>query len=338
MSAPTQLLPPPASGRGTPTLRIGLVNNMPDAALLATERQFRRLIAASSVPTGVVLFSLPGLPRGEAGLRHLREHYRDFDEIESSGLDALIVTGAAPQAPAFSDEPYWPHLTWLVDWAESHTISTIWSCLAAHAAAFHLDGIVRRLQERKVFGVFECAKVVEHPVLDGAPARWDVPHSRYNDLDQQALRAGGYRILSHSEQAHADIFVKQRKSLFLFMQGHLEYDASALFLEYRRDIEHFLSGKLQAYPNIPLGYFDHEAVGKLGELQSRLCRNPDRADLAATLADVQGRLKPATWHSVAQRIYANWLDYLAEHRNRETTTSESARVPVIASVESKGAI
>lgn len=337
MPNPIERAPPRTTRHATRVpLRIGLVNNMPDAALVATERQFGELIAASGVPADVLLFSLPDLPRGEAGLRHLREHYRDFDELEASSLDALIVTGAPPRFSIFSDEPYWPHLARLVDWAESHTISTIWSCLAAHAAVFHLDGVARRLQPQKVFGVFECAKVSEDPVLDGVPARWSVPHSRYNGLDEAALAAYGYRVLSQGEQSGADTFIKQYKSLFLFMQGHPEYDPAALFLEYRRDIEHFLAGKLDRYPNVPLGYVEDDAAEKLQELQIRLSRNADRADLSATLAEVRTRLKPATWHGVAERIYANWLAHVAEHRDREAAATESARVPAVASRENEG--
>src|ERR1700752_957095 len=46
-------------------LVIGLVNNMPDGALRATERQFRGLLQAAShdVSTSLRYFSLPGVPR-----------------------------------------------------------------------------------------------------------------------------------------------------------------------------------------------------------------------------------------------------------------------------------
>ena len=49
-------------------ITIGLVNNMPDAALEATERQFTDLLRAAT-PNAVVLlklFAMPEVPRGEA--------------------------------------------------------------------------------------------------------------------------------------------------------------------------------------------------------------------------------------------------------------------------------
>ena len=52
---------------------IGLVNNMPDAALRTTERQFHDLLSAASSNRMIHLshFSLPGLPRAEAAQSHI---------------------------------------------------------------------------------------------------------------------------------------------------------------------------------------------------------------------------------------------------------------------------
>jgi homoserine O-succinyltransferase/O-acetyltransferase len=48
---------------------IGLVNNMPDAALDATERQFRALLeaAAAGIDVRLTLYTLPEVPRTEFG-------------------------------------------------------------------------------------------------------------------------------------------------------------------------------------------------------------------------------------------------------------------------------
>ena len=76
-------------------LHLGLLNMMPDAALEATERQFLRLIGASNriAQFYVHLFSVDGLGRGEAALRHIERYYERFEDIAEQGLDALIVTG-----------------------------------------------------------------------------------------------------------------------------------------------------------------------------------------------------------------------------------------------------
>ena len=64
-------------------ITIGLVNNMPDAALEATERQFIDLVRAAT-PNAVVLlklFAIPEVPRGEAARTRLAERYRDIAEL-----------------------------------------------------------------------------------------------------------------------------------------------------------------------------------------------------------------------------------------------------------------
>ena len=69
-------------------------------------------------------------------------------------LDALIITGAQPQADRLSNEPYWEELVEIIDWAKTNTASTILSCLAAHAGVLHLDGVERRPLPEKCTGVF----------------------------------------------------------------------------------------------------------------------------------------------------------------------------------------
>jgi len=60
------------------------------------------------------------------------------------------------------DAPPLVHPAELIDWAEGGTISTLFSCLAAHAAVLQLDNIVRRPLPKKLSGVFPVA-------VDGQP-------------------------------------------------------------------------------------------------------------------------------------------------------------------------
>jgi len=74
---------------------VGLINNMPDAAFEATERQFAELIREAA-PSRVVLlklFAIPEVPRGEAVRTAMAERYRDIAELWQTPLDGLIVTG-----------------------------------------------------------------------------------------------------------------------------------------------------------------------------------------------------------------------------------------------------
>src|SRR5262249_2865220 len=134
--------------------------------------------------------------------------------------------------------------------------SSAWSCLAAHAAVLHLDGILRQRLDDKRFGIFQYIQAATHDLTAGVPARVGTPHSRWNDLPERELRSCGYSILTRSDATGVDTFVKQKKSLFVFFQGHPEYEADTLLLEYRRDIKRYLGGESDRYPSQPNGYFN----------------------------------------------------------------------------------
>lgn len=296
-------------------LAIGLVNNMPDAALKTTERQFRELLAqaAEGHKMSLRVFSFPDLPRSPDGRGYVAEHHEPIGHLWDSELDGLIVTGAAPVAARPEDEPSWPLLTRLVEWAERHTRSTIWSCLAAHIAVRHVDGIERRPLGAKLSGVFECARAADHPLLALMPARWTTPHSRYNELPPAALRVRGYRILSQSCDAGADIFVKRCGSLFVFLQGHPEYDAGALAREYRRDVVNFLAGESDDYPDLPTNYFPAEIADAMHAFR-RVALHRRGDALLERFPALPAMSTP--WRGAAAGLYAAWLGQLAVRHER----------------------
>jgi len=297
---------------------IGLINNMPDAALEATERQFLALLdaAADGIVVRLTPYALPEVPRMDAGRRHVGSFYAGLGELWASHLDGLIVTGTEPRTPDLRDEPYWGSLTRVLEWAEHTTHSTVWSCLAAHAVLLHLDGIGRRPLHDKRFGVFECARVSHHPLTAGLPARLPMPHSRWNDLPEDALTACGYRVLTRSDEAGVDAFVRQRKSLFVFFQGHPEYEATTLLLEYRRDLRRFLTRERETYPPMPLGYFDDATVEALTAVRARALADR-REELIEEFptALLAGKVTN-TWRSAAVRVYRNWLLYICAQKAR----------------------
>jgi homoserine O-succinyltransferase len=290
---------------------IGLINNMPDAALKATERQFLALLraAADDITVRLTLYTLPEVPRTDFGRDQVRR-YSDFRDLWKSHHDGLIVTGTEPRAADLKDEPFWGSLTRVLEWAESHTYSTILSCLAAHAGILQIDGIARRPLGDKRFGVFECVRVSDHPLTAAAPSHLQMPQSRWNEVPEEALLACGYRVLTRSEDAGVDAFVKQRKSLFVFFQGHPEYDATTLLLEYRRDIARFLRRERDTYPPMPHGYFDEETVEALTALRERALLDR-REELLAEFPTAMAAGKVTnTWRSTAESLYRNWLQYM----------------------------
>jgi len=323
---PVRIVEPGSSLRLGEGVHIGLINNMPDGALKATERQFLALLEAASNDVAVCLsfYALPDVPRTEAARLYVSQFYSGIENLWESRLDGLIVTGTEPRTPALIDEPYWRDFAKILDWAEDNTHSAIWSCLAAHAAVLHIDGIARRRLATKRFGVFECARASEDHFTACLPPTFQVPHSRWNDIPGDELVDCGYRVLSRSMDGGVDSFVKQRKSLFVCFQGHPEYEASTLLFEYRRDIGSYLRGERNTYPSMPQGCFDRDSTNALIALQNRALTDRREGLLAnrgeGLLADfpatqLEKRLAN-TWTSMAAQVYGNWLAYLCAQRER----------------------
>jgi len=296
-------------------IQIALINNMPDAALEDTESQFFDLLAtaAGELPVHISLYSLAEIPRGEKGRRHLSSFYRSLDDLWAQPVDAIIVTGTEPRQANLQQEPYWQQLTELFDWAEINTKSAVLSCLAAHAGVLYSDGIDRHPMREKTCGVFEQSLWRPHALTEKVAGPFCSPHSRWNEVREDELTACGYSILTKSEHAGVDMFVKKkRRSLFVHFQGHPEYGARTLLKEYRRDVGRFLREERDFYPAMPSGYFDGPALTILSEFRERALRNRQE-DLVKEFPEqtLGGRLHNR-WRRSAIGIYANWFRYLVQ--------------------------
>jgi homoserine O-succinyltransferase/O-acetyltransferase len=297
---------------GATRLQIGFINNVSDGGFDAAERRFVELLkdAAGDVLVSIRHFTLPEIDRFAGAKERAKTIYAPLEALLSTPLDALIVTGAEPCKADLHDEPYWSSLTEVIDWAEQNTISTIFSCLAAHAAVLHRDGIRRHRLARKRAGVFEEIVRADHP-LTANVSRAAIPHSRWNDLSQDDLVGAGYTVLMKSADAGVGAFVKQSQSLSVFFQSHVEYDADTLFREYRRDIRRYLRGECKTYPDVPFNYLDDETT-RLAELcRERALSATDRTTVmsASEIANAEPSLDNS-WRSAAVAIYRNWLRYI----------------------------
>ena len=299
---------PSAAGR---PLRVGLLNMMPDRALEATERQFLRLLDAHDDRCCAVrLFSIRGVPRGDDGAAHLARHYRDCAEIGAGGLDALVITGANVTRPDLSQEPFWEELAGLLERADRARLPTVCSCLAAHAAARLFHGIERRHLARKRWGVFAHEVLApEHPLLADVPARFDMPHSRFNDIAADELAARGVQVLAAGPEAGVQLAVEP-DGRRLYFQGHPEYEAISLVKEYKREALRFLAGERRDYPPLPDRTLDAGATRAAEDFQRRAEAAPQsvRAEDFPEARLARGCGEP--WREVARTLYRNWLDGL----------------------------
>ena len=316
-------------------ITIGLINNMPDAALEATERQFLSLLGSASDGMLVRLsrYMLPEVPRQETARRYLDTFYTSVDDMWDQHLDGLIVTGREPLTANLMDEPYWDTFTRVAQWAQGNTHSTVWSCLAAHAAILYLDGISRVKRNDKLCGIFECARVFEHRLTAGTPLRFRLPHSRWNGVPEEQLTSCGYRVLTRAADAGIDTFIKQQKALFVFFQGHPEYESDTLLREYRRDVGRYFKGEADRYPSMPRSYFDADTMDALTGLQERAASSRS-GELLLEISNALGeRTIENTWNPSAAGIYRNWLEYICAQKER---TLRSKRVKAMAHAPSVG--
>lgn len=293
---------------------VALVNNMPDSAFLDTEEQFRRVIAAAPEPVDLALYTITEIPRSESLAPVIQSRYRGLDQLWRHAPDALIVTGTEPAQVKLSYEPYWPYLARLLEWAASSVSTTLLSCLAAHASTLLFDKIERVPRAIKCSGVFPgTVEDAADPLAFGLPEVVPVPHSRVNDVPEEAMIEAGYRIVIGSGESNAGWAVAARDQgdgTFVLCQGHPEYARLSLLREYRRDVRRYLFGRgAVPYPRLPEGYFTPDATSRLEEFQVRA--SADGADpltlwesfpfehVAATVEN--------TWAEASATLYANWL-------------------------------
>ncbi len=303
-------------------LHIGLLNMMPDAALAATERQFFRLVGESNPIAQFYMhpFTLDELERGPDGQAHVERYYESFEHIRDSGLDALIITGANVTHPDLSQEPFWNPLSQVIDWAFENVTSTLCSCLATHAVLEARYGQKRRLQQVKRWGVFQHQIMDRHhPLVNDVNTRFDVPHSRWNDISREQFEAGGLHVLAESKEAGVHLAVSPDRFRMIFFQGHPEYDIISLLKEYKREVMRFAGGQREDYPPFPQHYLLQREQAILQEYRDRLTGARDRGLAIPEFPEslISGRLDN-TWHDTGESIIGNWIGlvYQVTHNDR----------------------
>jgi homoserine O-succinyltransferase len=300
-------------------LHIGFLNMMPDAALEATERQFIKLVGSCNriAQFFVYPFSLPGLPRSDATREYIERYYSSFEDLRRDGLDALIITGANVATPDVAQEPFWKPLVEVVSWAQEKVTSVLCSCLATHALLKHFHRIERRPLPSKRWGVYSH-RVCEagHPLLRDINTRFDVPHSRYNDISRAQFETAGLKVLAESAEGGVHMAASRDEFRIIYFQGHPEYDFNSLLKEYKREVHRFLAGELEAPPPFPEHYLSEQAQ----ELTAGWVHAATRARAAGQpIPPMPEReieeLLDNTWGDTAKAIVNNWLGLVYQLTN-----------------------
>lgn len=322
-SGQTVLKPARAEKQHIRELHIGLLNMMPDAALEATERQFFQLIGESNPIAQFYVhpFTLDVLPRGEKASRHITKYYESFEQLRNDGLDALIITGAAPTHPNLHDEPFWDPLGEVVNWAYKNVTSTLCSCLATHAVLQARYSQPRRPLGFKRWGVYpNWVADRSHPLVNDVNTHFDVPHSRFNEISREQFGQAGLHVLAESKEAGVHLAVSADRFRMIYFQGHPEYEIVSLLKEYKREVLQFAAGKRADYPPFPDNFFAPREQAILDEYRLRLLSALEQGmeipDFPEKL--IASRLNN-TWHDTAEAIVGNWIGtvYQLTHSDRK---------------------
>jgi len=246
-------------GHSRASLHIGLVNNMPDAALRATELQFARLLKAAAGSFDVRLRLFPCTPsnganrrarawpalrrcRFPASLQHRRADHHRRPALRRRSARRALLGGTGASDRLGRDRHYF------------HAVLLPGGPCRGAAPGRHRAPAAGG----ETSGVYDSSRTEDDPLFFKHRAvRARCPNSRRNDIAQADLTAKGYRVLSRLSNGQADIFTREPPghSRFVFFQGHPEYDPGTLGREYLRDMGRFLHGETAERPALPENYF-----------------------------------------------------------------------------------
>ena len=315
------LTPERAQHQDIRELHIGLLNMMPDAALEATERQFFRLVGASNQIAQFYIhpFTLKELPRNKKQQQYIENYYESINSIKKQGLDALIITGTNVTRPNLAEEPFWEPLIDIIDWAYNNVTSTLCSCLATHAVLQFRYKLTRRGLSDKQWGVFEHRVLDQsHPLVADVNTRFDVPHSRFNEVSRQQFETAKLKVLVESEEVGVQLAVSEDLFRLVFFQGHPEYDTASLLKEYKREISLFINGQRETFPPFPKHYFSTQLQAVLNEHESNI-RHAQLKKIALPEfpEHIIAPKLDNTWHDTGEAILNNWIGSVYQLTNND---------------------
>jgi len=250
-------------------------------------------------------------------MEYIERYYCKFEDLQQQGLDALIITGANVANPSLEQEPFWEPLMEVVRWADKNVSSTLCSCLATHALLKYLYGIDRQPLPAKRWGVYNH-RIAQpgHPLLRDINTRFDVPHSRFNEISRQQLEDAGLTVLVEGREGGVHMAVSPDQFRMIYFQGHPEYDRNSLLKEYKRELLRYLAGDLDSPPPLPQHYFSDEAkkVANRFIKQSKKAQE-DGQPTPDWLEEELLILLDNTWGDTAKAMVNNWLGLVYQVTN-----------------------
>lgn len=257
-------------------LKLLILNLMPTKVV--TETQLLRLLGNTPLQVEVDFIYTESYNPQHISADHLTEFYGTFADVRHKKYDGLIITGAPVEQMPFEEVAYWPEIVEIMEWSKTHVFSTFHICWGAQAGLYYHYGINKYDVPAKVFGVFRHHLCVEHEMLfRGFDDEFFVPHSRHTELHREDIeKVPALTIMAEAEEPAGVYCVANLKRRQFFITGHAEYDPLTLKAEYDRDVAAGLP------INVPANYYP---------------------------GDDPTRMPQVRWRSVANLLFANWLNY-----------------------------
>ena len=211
-----------ASSQDIRPLRVVVLNLMP--LKITTETDLVRLLSNTPLQIELEFLKIKGHTPKNTPIEHMREFYKDFDEIKKGYYDGMIITGAPVEQMPFEEVGYWNEITEIFDWARKHVTSTLYICWAAQAGLYHFYDIPKYDLPAKMFGVFRHTLRESYlPIFRGFDDMFYVPHSRHTEIRKDdIMKVPELTLLSESEESGV-YMVMARGGREFFITGHSEY-------------------------------------------------------------------------------------------------------------------
>ena len=271
-------------------LRVAILNLMPTK--VETETQILRLISKSPLQVSLDFMRVDSHESTHVSADHLVKFYDTFDALKDNYYDGFIVTGAPVEHLEFEDVDYWDEFCRIVDWSQTHVLSTMYLCWGALGALWHLYQIPKKALGAKLFGVFPQKLCDEYNFLtNGFDEVHYMPHSRHAAIDTSALAEHPQlQVLSEGFDS-GPALLATRDFHEVYVTGHFEYGRDTLANEFWRDFNKGLPIR------VPVNYFPDD--------------DPEKQPIF-------------TWRAHANLLYRNWLNWVYQ-----MTPYELERIPEV---------
>lgn len=271
-------------------LRVVILNLMPTK--IETETQILRLISKTPLQVSCDFMRVSSHEATHVSADHLVKFYDTFDALKDNYYDGFIVTGAPVEQMEFEDVDYWDEFCRIVDWSQTHVLSTMYLCWGALAGLYRLYGIPKKMLGAKLFGVFKQRLCDEYNFLtNGFDEVHYMPHSRHAAIDTSALAEHPELQVLSEGFTSGPALLATRDFHEVYVTGHFEYGRDTLSSEFWRDFHKGLPIR------VPENYFPDD--------------DPEQQPLF-------------TWRAHANLLYRNWLNWIYQ-----MTPYELERIPEV---------